>query len=447
MYNEDKVTHLKHTDGFSVQKIIKKDDNLWLATNNGVHQLSLNKNDLENSKITNSFYDSDGLLQNNTNDIYIENDTLYAASDIGLAKITTNNGIYKQQPKLYFKTKKDTLSFAKEARDNISVNYALQDFANQDYVKYQYRLLPNQKNWTTTTTKVLNFSNLSPNLYQLEVKATDQHFNETIATQYINVLPKWWETFLAKFGLTAFGVFCFLFIIKVIKVQIQKKEKSKAQLDKKIAGLELQALRSQMNPHFVHNSLNAIQYFIQRNEVELSEDYLSKFSLLIRLFFEYSRRQNISLKEEIELLENYLTIEKLRFEEKLTYQIDVDDNLEIEDLVIPSMILQPIVENAVNHGLFHKKENGKITISFNFIDEKTYQVKVIDDGIGIHKSKEIYKNSAKNYRSSSTEVLKERLHLLEQSKMWEIEYNLIDLSEVKEKEGTEVSITFKQNTL
>ncbi|WP_373942203.1 histidine kinase [Polaribacter sejongensis] len=119
--------------------------------------------------------------------------------------------------------------------------------------------------------------------------------------------------------------------------------------------LELKALRSQMNPHFVHNSLNAIQYYIQQNDVETSENYLAKFSKLMRQFFDYSRRKSVSLSEEISLLENYLQIEKLRFEEKIEYEIKVDPELDIEEEQIPSMLIQPLVENAINHGLFHKK--------------------------------------------------------------------------------------------
>ena len=130
IYDEKKIVHLKNTDGYTIQKIVSKEDKLWLATNKGVHELTLNKNDFENSKISNSFYDSDGLLQNNTNDIYIENNTLTAASDIGIASLDVTNKIYKQGPKLYLKTKNDTLSYVNGARDNITINHYLdQDLA------------------------------------------------------------------------------------------------------------------------------------------------------------------------------------------------------------------------------------------------------------------------------------------------------------------------------
>ncbi|PHR68726.1 MAG: hypothetical protein COA67_12530 [Lutibacter sp.] len=297
----------------------------------------------------------------------------------------------------------------------------------------------------TTKTKILSFSNLAPNLYELEVKTTDQHFNQTTVKQYLNVIPAWWETTLAKIGFGFLSLFGFWLLIRIIKKQVRKNEEAKVQQDMRIAGLELQALRSQMNPHFVHNSLNAIQYFIQRNEVELSENYLSKFSQLIRLFFEYSRRQNITIKEELELLVKYLDIEKLRFEEKLNYTISVDEKIDDEDQIIPSMILQPIVENAVNHGLFHKKTNGIIHVNFIYISDTSFQVVVKDDGIGILEAKKLHATSSKNYQSNSSAVLHERLDLLKQSKEWKISYGIKDISEIETNNtGTIVTLIFKQ---
>ncbi|WP_233269822.1 sensor histidine kinase [Polaribacter sp. L3A8] len=206
--------------------------------------------------------------------------------------------------------------------------------------------------------------------------------------------------------------------------------------------LELKALRGQMNPHFVHNSLNAIQYYIQQNDVETSENYLAKFSKLMRQFFDYSRRKTISLSEEISLLENYLQIEKLRFEEKLVYEIKVDAKLDIEEEYMPSMILQPLVENAINHGLFHKQGNGKVSVEFKYIDKNCFKVTVIDDGIGLEKAKKL-NNSIKNKKSShSSAVLSERLHFLNESSHWNVTYKIIDRSVNSGKTGTEVSLLF-----
>lgn len=444
-YNEQKVSHLLETDGLSIQRILKESDTLWLATQNGIKKILLNNKNLSQSQIIDAFYESDGLLQNNVNDIYKSKEWLYVASDIGLVKLNLQNKIYRQSPNLYFKSLNDTLTFKNGDRANVIINFNAQEYVNQEHINYQYRLLPNQTKWINTTAKTINFNNLSPKLHTLEVKAIDQHKNKTIVKQYLNIIPAWWETLIAKIAFTSILlILLYLFFILVQK-RITKKEQAKVAQEKRVAGLELQALRSQMNPHFVHNSLNAIQYFIQRNEVELSENYLSKFSQLIRLFFEYSRRQNVTITEELELLNYYLDIEKLRFEEKLDYKISICEKINTDEQLIPSMILQPIVENAVNHGVFHKKSPGMIEVSFEKLNENTYKVKVEDDGIGINKSKILFRSSSKNYQSNSSKVLNERLELLNKGNDWDIEYVIKDLSETNlNKTGTIVILTFKQ---
>lgn len=202
--------------------------------------------------------------------------------------------------------------------------------------------------------------------------------------------------------------------------------------------LELQALRSQMNPHFVHNSLNAIQYYIQRNEVELSEEYLTRFSKLIRSFFELSRQQTVTIVEEINLLNNYLALEKMRFEDKLEYKITVDKNLDT-DTCIPAMLLQPIVENAVNHGIFHKKDKGLVSVIFKMLDEHSFEVIIEDDGIGLTRSKELFKKSGKTLENRSSAVLKDRLKLLEYSTQFKVDYRI---KERKDLSGTRVRLIF-----
>lgn len=447
IYLHDKnnnTTHITSTDGLIVQRIIRDNNRLLLATQQGVKTVSLDMNDIGTSKITNSFYESDGLLQNNINDIFLEDSLLWVATDLGLSRIIINSSIFKKTIPITFDFKNDTVTYQYSSSNQISVNFHALDYVNQQYLTYEYRLLPSTKEWSSTNPGTINFSGLSSTLHTLEVRVTDQHNNQSIGKQHIQILPAWWQTICAKIGfVVSIGLALFL-LVKYIQLTIRVSEHRKAERKTKLAGLELQALRSQMNPHFVHNSLNAIKYYIQRNEVELSEEYLVKFSKLIRLFFEFSRRENITLDEEIDLLTVYLHIEKLRFEEKLTYEIIVDHQLDIEDQLIPSMILQPIVENAVNHGLFHKKEKGKVTITIKSINSYSYYIIIEDDGIGINKAKKIYDASSENYQSKSSEVLQDRLELLKQNNMWDITYEIVDLSEKDMNQGTRVNLTFKQ---
>jgi sensor histidine kinase YesM len=143
-------------------------------------------------------------------------------------------------------------------------------------------------------------------------------------------------------------------------------------------------------------------------------------------------------------LQNYLDIEKLRFEDKLEYKITLDEKIDSDEQLLPSMILQPIVENAVNHGLFHKEANGNIEIHFTYKNPSSFIVTIKDDGIGILKSKKIYKESSKNYQSRSSNVLQERLKLLKQSKEWKVRCTTEDRSQIEDSSGTLVTLTFNQ---
>ncbi|RDK88580.1 sensor histidine kinase [Marinirhabdus gelatinilytica] len=432
-------TEIPETKGLSVNRIIQKDSLLWLATQRGVQVLKLNPV-LKKSEIINSFYTADGILDKNVNDIAIQDSLLFVATDLGLSTLNLKSKEFSQKPVVYFDTKSDTLQFPFENAKNISIAFGTLDYTNQENIQYSYRLLPEQKDWQVSTSQSITFASLTPGDYSLEVTATDQHRNSATKSLTIKVLPAWWQTTYFKIAAMLIGLLV-LGLLGWMLYRIAKKRASqKTEREKKLAGLELQALRSQMNPHFVHNSLNAIQYFVQRNEVTLSEKYLSKFSKLIRQFFEFSRKQTLPLSEEIDLLTNYLEIEKMRFEDKLDYTLEVDKTIDTENVVIPSMILQPIVENAINHGVFHKEGKGTIQLRFHKVDGHTLKIEIEDDGVGIERAKEIYKNSDRNYRSNSTLVLKERLELLSQNKDWKIEYSIKDKAGNKAITGTLVTL-------
>lgn len=253
--------------------------------------------------------------------------------------------------------------------------------------------------------------------------------------------------FITLFGVTLLVILSivFLFIIFNNKKNKLLQQNLEAQLksQKRQHQIELKALRSQMNPHFVHNSLNAIQYYIQQNDVETSEKYLAKFSKLMRQFFDFSRQQTICIRDEMALLNNYLYIEKLRFEDKLEYSITANPNLNTEDEFLPSMLLQPIVENAINHGLFHKKGVGKVTIQFSPVNSG-FKVTITDNGIGINKAKQMKTVVKSKKEAHSSEVLEERLQFLNKSGNFNIDFSIIDLSETQNTTGTEVALTFKQ---
>ena len=138
---------------------------------------------------------------------------------------------------------------------------------------------------------------------------------------------------------------------------------STAKDKKKIAELEQRILLSQMNPHFVFNSLTAIQSYIFRNEPYMAGKYLASFSKLVRLILENSRQQYIPISKEMDTLSYYLELQALRFEEKFDFKIDIDEDIDLEHHLIPPMLAQPFIENAIEHGIIHMSNKGSITIT------------------------------------------------------------------------------------
>jgi sensor histidine kinase YesM len=179
----------------------------------------------------------------------------------------------------------------------------------------------------------------------------------------------------------------------------------------KTVAMEQKLLRSQLNPHFIFNALGAIQHFIyqKRDPIETG-DYLGKFSQLTRLILNHTQKNLISLHEEIQFLERYLALQKLRFDEPFEYHINVDHQLEIEEVMIPPMFTQPFVENSIEHGILHKQEKGVIEISFK--EEKgLLEIVLCDNGVGREKAAFAKRNQ--KHRSMATEITLDRLKKLQ----------------------------------
>jgi LytS/YehU family sensor histidine kinase len=195
--------------------------------------------------------------------------------------------------------------------------------------------------------------------------------------------------------------------------------------------LQLKALRAQMNPHFLYNALNSIQQFITSNDMTHAAKYLAKFAKLMRQSLEYSDVEVISLEKEIEFLENYLFInEKLRFGNRMSYKINVEDDLE-EDLIgVPAMIIQPYLENAIEHG-FRSIKNGFLSVHFQYFNEHCILCTIEDNGIGREKAMALQKENAtyQHHKSKGTLITEQRLNLLHHSLGAQAAVKIIDLTE------------------
>lgn len=233
---------------------------------------------------------------------------------------------------------------------------------------------------------------------------------------------------------------------EILKIQEEYEAKKKDQeavvLRLERNKLQMKALRAQMNPHFMYNALNAIQNYITSDKGPSAARYLAKFSKLMRKSLEYSEVEYISLEQELEFLKDYLYInQNLRFDQ-LNYSIVVDEEIEEDILGVPSMIVQPYVENAIEHGLRNKKSGGMVTVNLNFLDQDTILCIVEDNGIG-RKAAAEHNSQYDEHKSRGTAITEDRLRLLNQSNNAQslVYVKTIDLyNEEGEATGTRVEI-------
>lgn len=214
--------------------------------------------------------------------------------------------------------------------------------------------------------------------------------------------------------------------------------KKRLTLEKELAIYEQKALHLQMNPHFIFNCLGSISSFIVQNSSDAAIKYLAKFSKLMRLTLEYSKEPFIPIDKEIESLQNYLELEQLRFNNKFKFKISKSNDIE-DDIVLPPLLLQPFIENAIIHGLNPDAKTGTINVNFHIVEESLI-CEITDDGIGINKSKELKKTLVKMHKSMALDITRKRLEMLGNSKSNKTDLKIEEINENGVIKGTKVTV-------
>jgi two-component system LytT family sensor kinase len=207
--------------------------------------------------------------------------------------------------------------------------------------------------------------------------------------------------------------------------------------------LALKSLRTQMNPHFIFNALNSVNSFISSNDERAANKYLNEFSQLMRAVLENSEEDFISLEKEIKLLELYIKLEHFRFKDKFDYTLNVSEDIRLSKFVIPPMLLQPYIENAVWHGLRYKEDKGWLEINFEQLDSETIKISIIDNGIGRKKSIEFKTENQKKQNSKGMGNIQKRILILNEMYKDKIDVTIENVFE--NGEGTMVTMVLKKD--
>ena len=254
-------------------------------------------------------------------------------------------------------------------------------------VQFEYRLNGSNDSWSPLSTATYaTYSDVAPGIYDFEVRAVNKGLKwSDIQTVQIEIRPPYWKTwwFILMIAAVAVIIVAIIFQVRIRAIK-QKEENEKLGYKNRLLFLEQQSLNASMNRHFIFNSLNSIQYFINSSDKLSANKYLSSFAKLIRKNLDSSTSNNfiVTLQEEIDRIELYLTLEKMRFQEKFEYKLSISSSLDTESIEIPSMILQPFVENSIIHGVLPLDRKGLIEIKI-YEEYGDVVFEVIDDGVGI----------------------------------------------------------------
>jgi ligand-binding sensor domain-containing protein/anti-sigma regulatory factor (Ser/Thr protein kinase) len=331
--------------------------------------------------------------------------------------------------------------------NSLQFNYTAVSLADPSKIRYAYRLKEVDSNWIYTTNRSVDFNFLQPGTYTFELKACNNNnvWTSQPLRYHFTIRPPFWQTWWFRIFalLTVAGLIYFLFRRRIRDIR------SKAAIKQQMAELEGKAIRAQMNPHFIFNSLNAIQESIVTEKIDAAYDYLSRFSKLLRLVLDNSDKNLIPLSSELETIRLYLSLEALRFSQSFSYTIENKDKLDKEDIYIPSLLLQPFVENAIWHGLINKEGDKQLQIRFSEKEGKL-QCVIEDNGVGRAKAAQIkeQKLGAGRFESKGTKLAMQRIEILNREKPGAATIETIDLFDAAgNAAGTKVVITLANDLI
>ncbi|MEO7044857.1 MAG: histidine kinase [Ferruginibacter sp.] len=330
--------------------------------------------------------------------------------------------------------------------NTISIGFSAIDQEFPDRLEYAYTLDEAEKNWIyiNNSDRRINYANLSPGKYIFKVKVREWGLEwspEKVLT--IIITPpfwrRWWFVALCVILLTAL----LSWVIQTRIKTIRKQEQLKTGHEKQLLELEAKALRAQMNPHFIFNCMNSIKSLIQKKDDEKAIIYLTTFSKLIRTIFQNSDNRDVNLYDELETCQLYTQLESMRFGNKLNYVFNVDETLDLKSVMVPALIIQPFIENAIWHGIMPKENTGYLIVTVNKIDDAICCI-IEDNGIGREMSKQIkFKSEQPSHQSKGVHLTQARIDLNNLLNKRNATIETIDKKDISgNSSGTKVILTF-----
>lgn len=442
---DNSLHFISETANHSISAIyIDEKEAIWVGTQKGLLKIMVTSYQPFAYQIQ-AFTKANGLKSNVIDGVSGWRDSIFVINGKEITLINAQNTFYKTTKPNAIPTyitaikvnginrKWQSHLFFPYSENSLHINYIALSYKSCGQIRYFYRLKGLTEEWSETHKTEQEYTYLPPGDYVFEVKAIgiDGAKSSEVSAVHFTIRSPFWATWLFRVGaftLLIGGIMVYVWRVKVDTTQ-------KIQINQKFAQLEMQALQSQMNPHFVFNALMAIQSFLLSHEIEKSNTYLVKFSRLIRMILESTRSKYIVVSKEIQLIKDYIALEMMRFEDKFELEFRVAEDIN-ENAEIPAMFVQPFVENAINHGLLQKREKGLLKVHF-FQENNNLCILIEDDGVGRKRANEIKQKSTKSHLSQGTFILQDRQRLFKITENLNIE---ILTEDIEPNKGTKVSI-------
>lgn len=412
-------------------------DTVWIAHANGV--------DMFVNEEFHHFNLLDGMPLKEVNDILVADGFVYLASHSGLTVLPTNAEAENQTaPKLFANSLflgENSVSTSENTsyrhnQNELKIDLSVLAFRSRGTCKVKYRLSGLDTTWAEQTGNHIEivYNALPSGDFQFEAIALNEDgvASEETVNFHFTIKPPFWQTwwFYLLVAILTIGVVSGLFSLRIRHIR------KKAALEHAVVSSKLTALRSQMNPHFLFNALNSIQELVLSHDTKNAIRYLGTFSGLTRKILENSAKETVRLSEELDMLNQYLELEKLRFGNSLQINVEVGSQIDTEGIRIPPMLIQPYVENALKHGLLHLQTDRKLHLIF---EQKAdfLTVEIEDNGVGRAKAEEFAKQK-KKHQSFSSEATENRLHSMKNAANVSGSVEIIDLYTDGNPAGTKV---------
>jgi hypothetical protein len=446
---------VNHKNGLSsngCRSMFLKDQYLWVGTNKGI-----NKIDTRSHKVIAKYTVSDGLPSDNINALYVEDSLVWVASPGGLTFFNEHNISDSSICKLDFHTilvsglAVDTSGKLelKYRQNNISFSYTAISFKSAGEIIYKYKLTGLDDDWNETSQTTLSYPSLPPGNYTFQLYAINKFGKQSeMVTIPFSISAPFWKTIWFWLLISLSLIWVTALLISRRYRSIQKRLKEKNELNRKVAELEQASLRAQMNPHFIFNCLNSIQHFIIKNDIEQTNKYITQFGSLIRQTLDNAARTSITIADEIKYLTGYMELERMRFPEAFRYQIEIDHAIQADYVCVPSMILQPFVENAIRHGIRNKEKGTGLVKIMIREDNEGIHFTVEDNGVGREAAARFKSLQHIEYQSKGITLATNRLELLSESSGERIIIAFTDMKDGEDNAcGTKVDIFFPHNVI